>query len=182
MSKRRPGLPQHERDEWSTPLKAAVPLLKLLAPNTKFVEPCCGDKQLIGHLVDAGHVCAGAYDLPVDARTARYDDVDPDAIFISNPPWRRRFEPNRIIANLSDQRPSWMCLYTDWLFCSHAVPYLPRLRVIAGIGRVQWVPNSESGGYENAFWGLFDKPDPRATVRIVGRVSFIRTRPNRRAA
>jgi hypothetical protein len=157
-------------------------LLKLLEPGTRFIEPCCGaDRALVGHLESAGHVCVGAYDLPVDARTARYA-VESDVVAITNIPWRRRFEPNKIIVNLSDQMPLWALVYSDWLFTTHASTHLPRLRAIAAIGRVKWVPDSEGGGFENAAWCLFDKPDPQATVRVHGRVSFIRTSTGRKAA
>ena len=162
MSKRRPGLKPRDRDDWATPLRAVVPLLELLEPGTRFIEPCCGAGELVGHLESAGHVCVASYDLPIDARTARYT-VEPDTIFITNVPWRRRFEPNRIIANLSDQQPLWGLIYTDWLFTSHAVPYLPRVRVIAAIGRVKWIPDSESGGMENP--GQTYEPEVPVEVR-----------------
>jgi hypothetical protein len=166
MSKRRPGLKPRERDDWPTPWPAVLPLLPRLRPRTRFVEPCCGSGELIKHLESAGHVCTASYDLPIDARTASYA-IDSDTIFITNVPWRRRFEPNRIIANLSDQRPLWALLYSDWLFTSSAAPYLPRLRAIAVIGRVKWVPNSPySGGMENSCWCLFDRPQPAAHAAI----------------
>ena len=149
MSKRTPGLPQRERDEWTTPAIATIQLLRILEPGTQFVEPCTGPGELIGHLEQAGHQCVASYDLPIDARTASYA-VEPDAIFITNVPWRRRFEPHKIIANLSDQAPLWALIYSDWLFNVRSVPYLPRLRAIIAIGRVMWVPDSKSGGYENA--------------------------------
>jgi hypothetical protein len=173
MSKRRPGLKPRERDDWPTPWPAVVPLLKLLQPGTKFVEPCAGAaRELVRHLERDGHRCVASYDLPIDARIASYA-IDSDTIFITNLPWRRRFEPNKIIVNLSDQRPLWALLYSDWLFTSRAAPYLPRLRAITVIGRVKWVPDSPySGGMENSCWCLFDRPRPEADVAIqfIGRV------------
>ena len=171
MSKRHPGLPQKERDDWPTPIVAAIPLLRLLAPHTRFIEPCAGAGELVGHLLDAGHICAASYDLPIDARTASYA-IEPDTIFVTNVPWRRRFEPQKIIANLSDQAPLWALIYSDWLFNLHSTPYLPRLRAIVAIGRVKWVPNSpHDSGMENSCWCLFNRPDASATIRFVGRVS-----------
>ena len=178
MSKRRPGLKQRERDDWPTPWPAVVPLLPHLPPGTQFIEPCCGAGDLIGHLERAGHTCVGAYDLPIDARTASYA-IEPDTIFITNVPWGRSFEPHKIIANLSDQRPLWALIYTDWLCTSRATPYLPRLRAVAVIGRVKWLPNSKySGGMENSCWCLFDRPPPdeRATIHLIGRITAKRRR------
>jgi hypothetical protein len=106
MSKRRPGLKPRERDDWPTPWPAVVPLLPHLQPGTKFIEPCCGAGDLVQHLDRAGHTCAGAYDLSIDARTASYA-IEPDTIFMTNVPWRRSFEPHKIIANLSEQRRLW---------------------------------------------------------------------------
>jgi hypothetical protein len=172
MSKRRPGLKPRDRDDWPTPWPAVLPLLPHLKPRTKFVEPCCGGGELIKHLERAGHVCTASYDLPIDARTASYA-IGPDELFITNLPFRRQFEMNRIIANLSDQRLLWGLVYSDWLFTSRAVPCLPRLRAIAAIGRVKWVPDSPTSGFENSCWCLFGKPQPEAhaAIQFVGRTT-----------
>jgi hypothetical protein len=140
------------------------PLLRLLAPGTRFIEPCAGAGDLVGHLERAGHVCVASYDLPIDARTASYATAD--AVFITNPPWRPQFEPNKIIANLSDQRPLWALLYSDWLFTLRATPFLPRLRTVAVVGRMKWIEGSAHSGYENCCWCLFDRPRPDALVAI----------------
>jgi hypothetical protein len=176
MSKRRPGFKPRDRDDWPTPWPAVLPLLPRLRPRTNFVEPCCGAGELVGHLERAGHRCLGSYDLPIDARSASYA-IDSDTIFITNLPWRRQFEPNRIIANLSDQRPLWALLYSDWLFTLHATSCLPRLRAVAAIGRVKWVPNSPHSGFENSCWCLFDRlrPDAHAAIQFVGRIGSTRT-------
>jgi hypothetical protein len=171
MSKRRPGLKPRERDDWPTPWPAVLPLLPHLKPHTRFIEPCCGAGDLVQHLERAGHACVASYDLPIDARIASYA-IDPDAIFITNLPFRRRFEPNRIIANLSDQRPLWALFYSDWLFTSQAAPVLPRLRAVAVIGRCKWIPGTPHSGMENCCWCLFDQPRPdgRIEIRFFGRI------------
>jgi hypothetical protein len=113
--------------------------------------------------------------LPIDARIARYA-TEPDAIFITNLPWRPRFEPNKIIVNLSDQRPLWALLYSDWLFTSRATPYLPRLRRITTVGRVKWIEGSAHVGFENCCWCLFGRPRPDAlaAIQLVGRIGSTR--------
>jgi hypothetical protein len=180
---KRTNFPRRERDDYPTPWPAVVPLLPRLKPGTKFVEPCCGAGDLVGHLERAGHVCVAASDLPVDARTASYA-IEPDALFITNLPWRPRFEPNKIIANLSDQRPLWALLYADWLFTAHAAPHLPRLRAIAVIGRVRWIPDTKHVGFENSCWCLFDRPRPdaRAAIRFIGRFGSTHADRRRTAA
>jgi hypothetical protein len=162
---KRSNFPRRERDDYPTPWPAVVPLLKLLGPGVKFVEPCAGDGELIGHLERAGHVCVGSFDLPTDARSASYA-IEPDAIFITNPPWRPRFEPTKIIANLSDQRPLWALLYTDWLFTLRATPYLARLQAVAVVGRMRWIPGTKHSGFENCAWCLFSQPRSGALAAV----------------
>jgi hypothetical protein len=153
---KRTDFARRERDDYPTPFAAVVPLLRLLEPRTQFVEPCAGAGELVQHLERAGHICVGAFDLPTDARTTSYT-TGADTIFISNPPWRTRFEPDRILVNLSEQRPTWLLLYSDWLFTSRATPYLARLRAVVVVGRVKWIPNSPHAGFENCCWCLFGR-------------------------
>lgn len=172
MSKRRQGLKPRERDDWATPYRATVPLFKVLEPCTLFADPCCGRGELIEHVESDGHICTLASDLlQADARTARYA-IDHRTVFVTNPPWRQRFEPNKIIENLSNQRALWALIPSDWLFNLRVAPLLPRLRKVVAVGRVKWVPNSPHSGFENSCWCLFDKPRPdaHATVRFVGRI------------
>jgi hypothetical protein len=172
MSKRTHGHEPRERDEYTTPWKAVVPLLRLLEPGTRFIEPCAGPGELVEHLEVAGHICDGFYDLPIDARSATYAIGAADAVFVTNPPWRHQFGPFEIIANLSDQRPLWALVPSDWLFNVNALPWLPRLHAIAAIGRVKWIADSaHGGGYENSCWCLFGRPGCSAspTIRFHGR-------------
>ena len=81
--------PRIRQDAYPTPAEAVAPLLPHLAPKTRFIEPCCGDGHLVGHLKRAGHMLVGAYDLPDDARVKRYDGLENGAVFITNSPWRR---------------------------------------------------------------------------------------------
>ncbi len=142
-----------------------------LAPGTRFIEPCAGEGYLVDHLKRAGHVLVGAFDLPDhDARTKRYD-VDGADCFITNPPWSRQ-ALHEIIINLSDQAPAWLLIDADWLSTRQAAPYLPRLRHIAVIGRVKWIPDSPFTGKDNAAWTLFDRPRSNGQIHFVGRDDF----------
>ena len=104
---KRSSFPRLDRDNYPTPYKATTPLLECLKPRTKFIDPCRDAGCLVAHFESAGHVCVGRYDLPDrDVVSARYDDVEPDAIFLTNLPWRRDVLHPAII-NLSNQRPLW---------------------------------------------------------------------------
>jgi hypothetical protein len=38
------------RDFYPTPIEAMYPLVKFLAPDVKYIEPCAGDGALINHM------------------------------------------------------------------------------------------------------------------------------------
>jgi hypothetical protein len=169
MGKRSAG--QFERllqDQYATPLAGVAPLLPYLDPETRFIEPCVGEGFLVGHLKRAGHVLLSAYDLPHDARTKHYPEVNDGEIFITNPPWRRDIL-HPIIVNLSNQAPAWLLIDADWAHTKQSIPYLPRLRTIASVGRLKWIPGSPHTGKDNVAWHLFDRHDDRATIRFIGR-------------
>jgi hypothetical protein len=167
-----PRIPQ---DAYPTPAEAIAPLLPHLAPNTRFIEPCCGDGHLVGHLKRAGHVLVGAYDLPDDARVKRYDGLEDGAVFITNSPWRRDVL-HPIIVNLSDQAPTWLLIDAGWVHTRQSELYLPRLRIIVSVGRVKWIKDSPFTGKDDCAWHLFDlpRPDGRAVTHFIGRTDSMR--------
>jgi hypothetical protein len=180
---KRSEFPRIPRDSYPTPSSAVEPLLEHLAPGTHFVEPCCGDGHLVGHLERARHVCVGAYDLPVDARTKVYAEAKPGILIITNPPWARS-ALHEILVSCSDQAPTWLLLDADWFFTRQAKPFLPRLRKIAVIGRVKWIPDSPFSGKDSCAWALFDRPraEAHATIRLFGRPDSSLAKPIRRVA
>ena len=166
---KRSAFEQFPQDKYNTPESAVTPLLPHLAPHTQFVEPCVGEGYLVGCLKRAGHVLIGSYDLPHDARLKRYA-IEPGAMFVTNPPWRRDIL-HPIIINLSDQAPTWLLIDADWGHTRQSIPYLPRLRAIVSVGRIRSIPNSPYDGKDNCAWHLFDRPQPGELVPIhfVGR-------------
>ena len=163
---KRSSFPRLDRDNYPTPYKATTPLLECLKPRTKFIDPCCGAGFLVAHFESAGHACVGRYDLPDrDVVSARYDDVEPDAIFVTNLPWRRDVLHPAII-NLSNQRPLWTLLDAGWLFTMQAAPFMARLRGIVAVGRLKWIPDSKHTAKDDAAWMLFDRPRPNETALI----------------
>jgi hypothetical protein len=94
-------------DLYDTPVEAIWELQKQFKRAIRFIEPCVGNGVLAGHLKRAGHVLVGAYDLPTDARTHRYDVNGADC-FLTNPPywgmpWR---DLHALISYLSDLAPT----------------------------------------------------------------------------
>jgi hypothetical protein len=169
MSKRADQFERLPQDAYQTPAEAAAVLLWRLKPRTRFIEPCCGEGRLVGHLIGAGHLCVSAHDLPVDARSHQYD-IDGVDRFITNPPWRRDVMHD-IIINLSDQLPTWLLIDADWLATLQAAPYLCRLRDIAMIGRVRWIDGTDNDGKDNCCWCLFWRPKAKPVVRLTGKMA-----------
>jgi hypothetical protein len=157
------------RDAYATPAEAVAPLLSLLAPHTQFVEPCAGEGKLIERLAAAGHRCVGAFDLPDDARVKRYA-IPAGALIVTNPPYfGRRADLHPLIVNLSNQAEAWLLLPHDWLCNLSSAPLMRRLRAVKPIGRVRWITDSPSVGFENYDWMLFGRPSAWAATRLFGR-------------
>lgn len=168
------------RDFYPTPVEAVRPLLPHLAPRTLFIEPCAGDARLCEHLIDAGHIVIGAYDIePRDPRVKRCDakrftiapTTYPPAIFITNPPWDRG-ELHPIIERLSSLRPTWLLFDADWMHTKQSAPFMSLLRKIVSVGRVKWIADSPFTGKDNCCWYLFDaRADRWPEVQFVGRAA-----------
>jgi hypothetical protein len=158
------------RDDYPTPASAVEPLLPHLKPHTRYIEPCAGHGCLVQHLGAAGHVLVRAYDLPVDARVARYD-VPKNALFCSNPPYHGRpGDLHPLIVNVSDQAAFWALLQLDWTSnISSGVLMRERARLVVAIGRIRWFEDSAFSSYENYCWIRFERPAPGAVTLFVGR-------------
>jgi hypothetical protein len=174
---------RHERDNYPTPLSAIAPLLPHLNPRAKFFDPAAGEGLLVEHLVNAGLTCVGKFDLPErDATCARYDDVDPDAIAITNLPWLRTvFHP--ALRNLSNQRALWTLCDSGWPLTRQAIPYLDRLRKIVAVKRLKWIAGTKHSAMDDAVWLLFDRPrlGANAATEFYGRIDSARCVTARRA-
>jgi hypothetical protein len=166
---KRSSFDRRPKDVYPTPPEAVAPLLPLLLPHTKYVEPCFGEGRLVEPLKRAGHELVAAFDWPDDARSKVYD-LENGTIFITNPPYHGRARDlHALIENLSDQAKCWLLLPHDWLANLSSAPLISRLRVIKPIGRVRWIEGSEHSSKENFDWLLFDRPDPRSLVRLFAR-------------
>lgn len=173
MTKRAVGqFSRRDRDFYPTPEKAVLPLLQHLSPQTRFYEPCAGNGSLSKILEKHGHLCMGQSDLfpqvasirPQDARWLSYADfIGVDAI-ITNPPWTIPLL-HQLILRLSVLRPTWLLIYSDWLFTQRAKPFLSYATKIVTIGRVRWIAGSAHDGFDNACWVCFES-QPTLTTFI----------------
>jgi hypothetical protein len=173
MGKRSPGLARRKHDAYDTiDPRAVQALLPHLPDRCRYIEPCAGEGVLLTGLRDYGHHCAYAFDIKPsaelgalhgatrwkhDARTFRVDNAQhPIAAryFITNPPWTRSLL-HAIILNLYWQLPTWLLFDADWMHTQQASPYMPLCRKIISVGRLRWIPDTDTDGKDNAAWYLF---------------------------
>ena len=157
MTKRNPGLPRRPRDAYATPLAAVLPLVPHLINVRTFAEPCCGAGELITALERHDMLCVyrGDIDYGTDVmRTQRSTYSSCDAI-ITNPPWDRPFLHAILDHLVQFGIQTWLLIDVDWAHTKQSVPYLRWCSTIVPVGRVKWIPNSESVGYDNAAWYRF---------------------------
>ena len=179
MNKRCDKFERVARDFYPTPMAAVLPLLPHLAIGTRFIEPCAGDGALFLRLEENGMHCPLAYDIApqsddIGTADALVDDllcglgghVD---FFITNPPWNRK-TLHPLIKRLSDTLPTWLLFDADWMHTKQSAPYMPRLRKVVSVGRVNWIPDSKMTGKDNCAWHLFDKPSDMPT-QFFGRLA-----------
>lgn len=150
--------------------RAVEPLLQLLKPGTRFVEPCAGAGHLIRHLERHGHICATASDIDPEENEARpglpiYDgDVrqltmlpHPVECFITNPPWdRSRKLFWEIVDHCMRLMPTWILHSHSTLAAASAAPYLRHAVMTTPTPRLQWEPGTEGTSSQPTCWTLFD--------------------------
>lgn len=165
---KRSDFERRPRDFYPTPYEAVVPLLAHLRPGTKFDEPCCGDGDLVRHLIKHEMAIGTASDIEPGMAWARKRDALETSFcmgdcFITNPPWNRKIL-HPLIQHLSAIAPTWLLFDANWLFTRQAAPFLPYLHKIVTIGRVKWIPGSTMAGKDDSCWYLFDQTTQRMTA------------------
>lgn len=177
------------QDQYLTPFSAVEPLARFLGTGRKFYEPCAGDGRLVEHLEALGHTCTGYSDIDPEgarmladaeyggavrtdvAQRDAFDITDSDLngadVIITNPPWSRSkasgYLLHRLIEHFTKFRPTWFLCDADWIHTKQASPYMQYLTHIVSIGRVKWIPDSNSTGKDNACWYGFVNPDLRTS-------------------
>lgn len=149
------------KEKYRTPREAVIPLLPHIPLGTLFVEPCAGDGRLARHLESFGHRCLAMYDNEPDDPTVRFGDATrlrwrapEDAMWITNPPWRRDWL-HPIIRNLIRYAPAWLLFDADWAHTDQSIPLLPYCRRIVSAGRIEWIPGTGMTSLDNSAWYLF---------------------------
>ena len=97
-----------------------------------------------------------------DARDwVREDYGDVDAV-ITNPPWTPDIMAE-IMWMQSRFVPAWFLIYSDWLFTRQSAQLMrDRCTDIVPIGRLKWIPDTKSVGFDNCCWVRMsvDKQEP----------------------
>lgn len=147
-----------EQDFYPTPEAAVLPLMPFLKEDDvrTFAEPCYGDGSLAAALTKNGLRCLAHGDLRdeigQDARTWAPEDFNGADVVITNPPWKHPYMYD-IMLHLSYFTPAWFLIYWDWLSNKQAAPLIKeRCTDVVPIGRVKWIPDSPTVGYDNVCW------------------------------
>ena len=167
-----------ERDFYPTPFQAVKPLLPHLSEKEFFVEPCAGDGTLVDHLEKNNMKCIFQSDIePRRKNILELDVFKLDAmqflnadLIITNPPWDRKIL-HPLILHCIELLPTWLLFDADWMHTKQAADYLPYLKKIVSVGRVKWIPDSESTGKDNCCWYYFDRYNKVMCASFYGRLS-----------
>ena len=157
MTKRNDGAFQRNaRDFYPTPPEAVLPLIFHLNEVQAFAEPCAGDGSLVRALEAHGFRCAFQSDLHggKDALKLGVHDLQGADCIITNPPYARPLM-HALISHLSTLAPTWLLLELDWFATVQSIPYVKLCGDIVPIGRIKWMPDSPSVGFDNYVWASF---------------------------
>lgn len=157
MGKRSDGtFERNPRDFYKTPREAVLPLVAHMSKdNHRFIEPCCGEGDLIKHLEEFGFRCKFASDISEGNNALDLETVGDNVDFIiTNPPWDRKIL-HPMINHFRNLRPTWLLFDSDWAHTRQATPYLPFCSDIVAVGRVKWIPGSKHTGKDNCCWYKF---------------------------
>jgi hypothetical protein len=169
MSKRaEDAYERKEHDAYFTPPKAIYPLVVHLRREHvySFAEPCAGDGAMVVALEQAGFTCGYAGDIQTgqDAFSLNQHNVASCDCIITNPPYDRKIM-HPLIDIFRRLKPTWLLLESDWLFTIQSTPFMLHCSDVVPIGRVRWIPGSDSDGFDNYAWCRFDIY-PHATTRF----------------
>jgi hypothetical protein len=176
MSKRS-SFERKERDYYSTPYNATIPLVSHLPQNLKYCEPCAGEGILIRNLniLRPDISCEISFDIyPQDTfiiKKSATEITQTDILhidqFITNPPFKwEMFQP--IAENLISLKPTWFLLPADFMHNIRMGNLMKQCKLIVSIGRIKWFEDTASTSTDNFCWYLFDK-DYKSNTQFIGR-------------
>jgi hypothetical protein len=158
MTKRNDGaFARNAADFYATPPRAVLPLLPYLDGIKTFAEPCAGDGSLMRHLMAHGLQCVYAGDSAQgqNALELTPEKIDGADAIITNPPYERPLM-HALIAHFLTLAPTWLLLELDWFATAQSAPYATFCTDVVHIGRVKWIPDSRTQGFDNYVWARFD--------------------------
>lgn len=164
-----------EKDYYRTIDPRAVAALATHLPKpVTYVEPCAGKGDLIESLYRLGHTCVRASDISPsgygidrrDALTLEY--AYPAQCIITNPPWSRPILHRMIEHFVKIADYAWLLFDADWAHTRQSATYMPYCTHIVSVGRLVWIPGTNTSGKDNCAWYRFSR-DGDGLTRFVGR-------------
>ncbi len=187
MSKRDDKHDRVERDFYPTPAEVTLRLAPYLTDVKTFGEPMAGDGAIIRPLEGLKKICAYAADIAPQGRfleqgglvkdvfdTTAHDFRDCN-VLVTNPPWPSPLK-NRTINQHAEgsgsptvqiiqhliqfKKPVWMLLSADMAHNGYFREHLwAHCRLIVSVGRVMWMPNTNTKSMDNNCWYCFTHYD-----------------------
>ena len=166
---KRSNFERRPADFYPTPRAAVVPLIPYLRRGgiQTFVEPCCGEGDLVRHLESFGLRCLFAGDIRTTGQDAlalnHYSGADAG---ITNPPLTRRTRKpydcellHGLIEHFLDvapTTPTWLLIHYGWSATRQAAKYLPHCSDMVVLPRVKWIEGSQHSSKDDHAWYRFD--------------------------
>lgn len=140
--------------------RAVEALIPFLDEGTEFIEPCAGAGDLIDALALSGHQCVYHSDLSFGDDAM--DLAGSDYPIITNPPWSRP-TLHAMLSHFIEIAPyCWLLFDADWAHTKQSAPYMRYCSDIVSVGRLIWIPGTNTSGKDNCAWYRFSK-DARGT-------------------
>jgi len=141
---------------YPTPDKAIDPLIPHLVREgiKTFVEPCYGQGHIVDYLESKGFKCVRKGDITEgeDARGWKRADFVGANVSITNTPWSNDLMQEIMLVQ-TQYLPGWFLVNSDWIFTKQSGSIMEsRCTDIVPIGRVKWLPDSKSVGFDNCCW------------------------------
>jgi len=149
-------------DAYATPFEAVPPLIPQLNGIKRYLEPCCGEGELVEHLkaLKPSLTCVGMSDVRfgLNALDLTQKDIAKSGaqMIISNPPWERISLHALIWHFCALGVPAWLLFDADWMHTKQAAVLMSMCSHIVSVGRVRWIRDSPYTGKDNASWFRFD--------------------------
>jgi hypothetical protein len=165
MSKTSKKFKRRAHDEYITPIEATLPLRPFLREIRTFAEPCCNQRQLVGHLEPVGPICIHSDDIQHGTDAL----VDPilaqlivDAI-ITNPPYTWSVLKAMLVL-FPKIAPTWLLLEADFKYRAQSAPFMRFCSDVVPIGQIRWFPGTKHKSFKHYAWYRFDARHNGATI------------------